>query len=290
MPQLSVLIPVKDGMPYLKSTVGSTLRAMPRDSELLVMDDGSTDGTEAFLAGVSDKRLKVFRNEQSAGVAAASTALLSQASGEHVARIDGDDICLPWRFAVQRRALDGVDMVFSQALMINAKNVPFKPRFEPGISAEAMPLHLLMTNVLMNPTMYAKRASLESLGGYQATPAEDYDLWLRAATAGLRMRRIPRLPTIAYRRHQTQLSQTRAWSDENGDKVLAESFGKLAADRLGFHGSASTILYNRPAAGKPYPEDPDIAEFTRCMMEAASRLGERDRLGVEARLKASYRV
>ena len=52
MPQLSVLIPVKDGMPYLKSTVASTLRAMPRDSELLVLDDGSTDGTEAFLAGV----------------------------------------------------------------------------------------------------------------------------------------------------------------------------------------------------------------------------------------------
>jgi hypothetical protein len=278
VPQLSVLIPVKDGMPYLKSTVASTLRAMPRDSELLVLDDGSTDGTGAFLASLSDKRLKVFRNERSAGVAAASTALLSHASGEHVARIDGDDICLPWRFAVQRRALDGVDMVFSQALMINAKNVPFRPRFEPGISAAAMPLHLLLTNVLMNPTMYASRAALESLGGYQATPA------------GLRMRRIPRLPTIAYRRHQTQLSQTRAWSDENGDKILAESFSKLAADRIGFHGSASTILYNRPAAGKPYPEDPDTAEFVRCLMEAASRLGESDRRGVEARLTASYRL
>ncbi|MBT1003060.1 glycosyltransferase [Paenarthrobacter sp. DKR-5] len=290
MPQLSVLIPVKDGMPYLKSTVSSTLRAMPRDAELLVLDDGSTDGTGTFLASVRDKRLRVFRNEQPAGVAAASTALLSHASGEHVARIDGDDICLPWRFTVQRRALEGVDMVFSQALMINAKNVPYRPHLEPGISPEAMPLHLLMTNVLMNPTMYAARSALESLGGYQPTPAEDYDLWLRAAAAGLRMLRIPWLPTIAYRRHQTQLSQRRAWSDENGDRILADSFGKLAADRIGFHGSASTILYNRPAPGKPYPEDPDVADFARCMMEAASRLGKRDRHGVEARLRASYRL
>ena len=40
----------------------------------------------------------------------------------------------------------------------------------------------------------------------------------------------------------------------------------------------------------PYPEDPDIAEFARCMMEAASRLGERDRRGVEARLRSSYHL
>src|SRR6476620_11889637 len=107
-------------MPYLKSTAATTLRAMPPDSELLVLDDGSTDGTEAFLSGMSDKRLKVYRNEQSAGVAAASTAMLSRASGEHIARIDGDDICLPWRLAVQRRAIEGVDIDDWPALMRTA--------------------------------------------------------------------------------------------------------------------------------------------------------------------------
>lgn len=290
MPQLSVLIPVKNGMPYLKSTITSTLRAMPSDSELLVLDDGSTDGTASYLAAVRDRRLKVFRNDESAGVASAATTLLGHATGDHVARIDGDDICLPWRFSTQRRALAGADVVFSGALMINAQGKPFRPRLERGISPEAMPLHLLLTNVLMNPTMYASRTALESLGGYQATPAEDYDLWLRAASSGTRMRRMAALPTIAYRRHETQLSQTRKWAKGDGDEVLAGSFRILASAQLGFEGSASTILYNRPAAGKAYPEDPDIADFAARMLAAAARLSDKDRRGVETRLKTTYRV
>lgn len=290
MPQLSVLIPVKNGMPYVASTVSSTLRAMPKDSELLVMDDGSTDGTDTLLAGLRDRRLKVFRNEESAGVAAAATALLGHASGRYVARMDGDDICLPWRFAVEHRALKGADIVFSPALMINHQGKPFRPGWDAGISAEAMPLHLMLTNVLVNPTMYASKAALESLGGYQHTPAEDYDLWLRAATAGIRMRRLPGLPTIAYRRHETQLSKTRAWASSDGDTVLAASFQKLAAAQLGYEGSPSTILYNRPVAGQPYPEDADISDFAVRMLEAAGRLGEKDRRGVEKRLRSAYRV
>lgn len=263
---------------------------MPRDSELLVMDDGSTDGTGTFLTGVRDRRLKVFRNEESAGVANAATSLLGHASGEHVARMDGDDICLPWRFAAQREALGDADLLFSGALFINGQGKPFVPKFQEGISPAAMPLHLLMTNVLMNPTMYGRRTVLEGLGGYQKTPTEDYDLWLRASASGARMKRLSYLPTIIYRRHATQLSQARAWATENGDTVLSKSFAELASAQLGYQGSASTILYNRPTPDQPYPEDPDITDFARLVLHASEELNPQDRKGVQERLRSMYRV
>ncbi len=290
MSELSVIIPVKNGMPYLPRTISSTLRAMPRDAELLVMDDGSTDGTAGYLSSVRDKRLKVFRNDESVGVANAATALLGHAEGKFVARMDGDDICLPWRFAAQRRSLGDADLLFSGALFVNGQGKPFPPTFQPGISPAAMPIHLLMTNVLMNPTMYGRRTVLEGLGGYQKTPTEDYDLWLRAAASGARMKRMAYVPTIVYRRHATQLSQARAWATENGDTILSASFRALASQQLGFQGSASTILYNRPMAGQPYPEDPDITDFAHLVLEAAGRLGEKDRKGVEDRLRSMYRL
>ncbi|RAN79314.1 hypothetical protein B5P43_15495 [Bacillus sp. SRB_336] len=283
------MIPVKNGMPYLKSTIASTLFAMPRDSELLVMDDGSTDGTGEFLAGVRDKRLRVFRNEESVGVAAAGTALLGHASGEHVARMDGDDICLPWRFSVERRALKGADIVFSPMLLISARNLPFRPRLERGLSVESVPLHLLLGNCLANPTMYGTRAALESLGGYQKTHAEDYDMWLRAATLGLRMRRLDVLPTIAYRRHSSQLSRSRPWDRKSDDVVLEQSFQALAEAAIGFKGSASTVLYNRPRSNQPYPTDPDIQDFASGMLEASARLTKGNRRILQARLRAIYR-
>lgn len=290
MSELSVIIPVKNGMPYLPRTISSTLRAMPRNAELLVMDDGSTDGTSGFLSSVRDKRLKVFRNDESVGVASAITTLLGHASSEFVARMDGDDISLPWRFAAQRQSLGDSDLLFSGAIFVNGQGKPFVPKFEGGISPDAMPLHLLLTNPLMHPTMYGRRSVLEGLGGYQKTPSEDYDLWLRAAASGARMKRMAYLPTIVYRRHAAQLSSTRAWATEDGDTVLSESFRALATQQLGFQGSASTILYNRPVAGQPYPADPDTANFARLVLEAAGRLGEKDRKGVEERLRSLYSV
>ncbi|MCQ9163010.1 glycosyltransferase family A protein [Arthrobacter sp. STN4] len=290
MPQLSVMIPVKNGMPYLKSTIASTLFAMPRDSELLVMDDGSTDGTGGFLATVKDRRLKVFRNEESIGVAAAGTALLGQATGEHVARMDGDDICLPWRFSVERRALRGVDIVFSPMLLISARNLPFRPHLERGLSVDAVPLHLLLGNVLANPTMYGTRAALESLDGYQKTHAEDYDMWLRAAALGIRMRRIDALPTVLYRRHSSQLSRSRPWDRKSDDVVLEASFQALAGAAIGFEGSASTVLYNRPRSNQPYPTDPDIQAFADGMLSACARLKKDDRRILETRLRSIYRL
>ncbi|MGA7205502.1 MAG: glycosyltransferase family 2 protein [Specibacter sp.] len=284
-----MIIPVKNGMPYLPRTISSTLRAMPRDSELLVLDDGSTDGTAVFLGGVKDKRLKVFRNQESAGVAQALNTLLGHATGEHVARMDADDICLPWRFTAQRRALGNSDLLFTGALFINGQGKPFAPKLRGGISAEAMPLHLLLTNPLIHPTMYGRRDVLEGLGGYRQTPTEDYELWLRAAASGSRLKLMSRVPGIIYRRHDAQLSQARAWATEDGDTVLSKSFAALASEKIGYQGSASTILYNRPMPGQPYPEDPDIAAFALLVHQASEGLAKKDRKGVQDRLRSMYR-
>lgn len=102
MPRLSVLMPVYNSAATLPAAVKSTLRALPEDSELVILDDGSTDRTLALAQGFTDQRVRVL-SQSNAGVAAALNALLSASDSEFIARMDADDIVLPGRFGRQLR-------------------------------------------------------------------------------------------------------------------------------------------------------------------------------------------
>ena len=100
-PIVTVLLPVYNGERYLREAVESILTQTLESFELLIVDDGSTDGTEAICRSFNDPRVRVHRYEENAGVVFALNAGIDLISTKYVARMDADDVALPSRLARQ---------------------------------------------------------------------------------------------------------------------------------------------------------------------------------------------
>lgn len=231
MPRLSVLVPAYDAAGTIASALRSTLRALPRDAEIVVLDDGSSDATADVARTVSDPRVRVL-SRPNAGVAATLTDLLEATDSEFVARMDADDLVLPGRFRRQLRAIDsGVDAVFTTVVTFGS-GAPGLPR-PSGIDASEFGLHLLLTNPVAHSTLLARRATIAAAGGYRSIPTEDYDLWLRMATQGARMRRLA-IPGLAYRVHPGQVTASAEWRRSSWEnREIADAYATLAEHLIG---------------------------------------------------------
>ena len=120
-PRVSVLLPVRNGMPWLPSAIDSVLRQTLDDLELIVLEDGSTDSTAQYLGMLRDERLRIIPTG-GVGIARALNAGLAAARGALVARQDADDESLPNRLHCQAGILDAlpeIDVVATAAEYID---------------------------------------------------------------------------------------------------------------------------------------------------------------------------
>ena len=99
----SVVIPSYNRLNVLPRAIGSVLAQDEPDFELIIVDDGSTDGTQAWLAALTDPRIQVIASERNRGVSAARNLGLAAARAPVVAFLDSDDTYRPQRL---RRALE----------------------------------------------------------------------------------------------------------------------------------------------------------------------------------------
>jgi glycosyltransferase involved in cell wall biosynthesis len=199
-----VVTAVHDGERFLAQSIESVLAQTFVDFELIVVDDGSTDGTESLLRDYAerDSRL-VVRRQENAGYVAALNEGCAVARGEFIARIDADDLCEPARFARQVDFLDAhqdVAVVGGALLLITETGSPFYIATYPEAPADVRQA-LELRNPVGHPTVLMRRSAFEEAGRYRAAfpHAEDFDLWLRIA----RSHEIANLPDILgrYRIH-----------------------------------------------------------------------------------------
>lgn len=215
----SYLMPARNASAHLRASVDSVLRMLKDGDELIVVEDASEDDTLKILMEYCDTsgRLIVVQNETRLGVARSLNAGLQVARNELVSRIDADDISLPWRRNLDWKQIEkGADFCFSSAILFGEGlrwPLPQMPRrrFRPGLLEE-----LSVSNPFVHSTMTARKAAILYLGAYRETPAEDYDLWLRAARAGFKFSREP-IPTVLYRVHPSQVTASPEWSASEND-------------------------------------------------------------------------
>ena len=102
-PEVSVIMAVRDGGAFLAEAIASIRAQSFPDWELIVVDDGSTDGSDGVLqaAARSENRLRVIRQER-LGLVAALNRAVAEARGEFLARMDADDRAHPERLGRQR--------------------------------------------------------------------------------------------------------------------------------------------------------------------------------------------
>jgi glycosyltransferase involved in cell wall biosynthesis len=104
MPRVSVVIPTYNCERFLERAIRSVLAQTYRDYELIIVDDGSTDGTQSVVAGYGDAVRYMYHPNQ--GASAARNSAISQATGEFIAYLDADDLWSPNKLALQVEYLD----------------------------------------------------------------------------------------------------------------------------------------------------------------------------------------
>lgn len=214
--RVTVLMPVFNVEKHLRAAVDSVLAQTFTDYEFLIIDDCSTDGTAEILASYDDPRIVRVRNPQNLGLVASLNRGFALSRGDLIARMDGDDICLPGRLAAQVAHMDSNPAV----VLLGTKYVhidddgqfvyhgfEMPPPPEPGTPGYMRWSLLWMTSV-QHPTAMIRRSALADLR-YDAAyfTAEDYDLWTRLSQRGL----VERLPQVHlhYRVNPAGISTTR---------------------------------------------------------------------------------
>lgn len=212
-PIVSVLMPVYNGERFLESAVRSVLSQSFEQFELVIVDDGSTDGSPAVLARLAaeDGRIRIQRQENRGHAGALNTAL-ELARGEFVAVLDCDDEALPRRLEAQVAALDAdrsLAAVGGAAEFINEDGACFFVQGYPP-APEQVSADLLTTCPVLHSAMMIRREAVTAIGCYRETLslALDYDLLLRlderAGISNLEH------PVVRYRVHAAQTTTTRA--------------------------------------------------------------------------------
>ena len=232
-PSLSVVMPAYNADKTLLFAIKSTLVAMPKDAEFLVLIEGEIDERHPVFR-LKDERLRILRKPKPSGVAGALNFLINEARGTYLARMDADDICLPWRFRSQMREImqGTVDFVFMNAILFGRSIKPLGlfPQLPTSLTPDQVRAFLSIANPLVHPTMLCRREVLDALGGYPNLIAEDYSMWLTAVLSGYNVRRLAGYGVL-YRVHTGQLSQQQeirlAWQKE---AALSASKAKLLKD------------------------------------------------------------
>ncbi len=187
-PFFTVLMPVYNGEATLRSAVRDILRQTFQDWELLLVNDGSTDGTSEIAASFLDPRIRILNLGKNAGLVPALNAGLNDARGQWVARMDADDRCSPKRLAVQHEriaAQPDVVLHYSTAWLLDIRGW-VKGRLRPACNDLDLRWELCFRNPVPHSSATFPVALVrDHLGGYAGdNVTADFDLWSRMLQHG----------------------------------------------------------------------------------------------------------
>jgi glycosyltransferase involved in cell wall biosynthesis len=228
-PRLTVLLPVYNGAPYLKESIQSVLSQSFQDFQLLVINDGSTDGTDDIIAEFHDPRVRELRHSSNHGLVKTLNEGLDIIHTEYVARMDADDICHPERFYKQIAFLDQnseVGVCGTQAMSINQEGKAIGPLHFPLRHQDILAQMLLYCPIL-HPTAMMRMSLFHSgIIRYRIEypHAEDYALW-EELSAITHFANLPE-SLLNYRQYSNQVSQRHAEAQVMSDRKIK---GKILA-------------------------------------------------------------
>lgn len=216
-PRVSVLLPVHNEECFLEQAVESILRQTESSFELILVDDGSTDGSPALLERLAqgDRRIKPI-HQPHAGIVAALNRGMREASGRYVARMDADDLAHPERLRLQAGYLDlhpDIGMVGSRVEYLgdagrNRGLAVFVEWSNSLTDSRDIDLYRFVETPFVHPSVMFRRELTERLGTYRDGPfPEDYELWLRWLEGGVRMAKLEET-LLSWRERPQRLTRT----------------------------------------------------------------------------------
>ena len=274
-PLVTVLMPVYNAGRALSDAVNSILGQSFRDFELLIIDDGSTDGSADVIKNLSDSRIRLLQNDKRLKLSGALNRGFSEARGEFIARMDADDISRPKRFEMQvsyMREHPAVGIVGAWVRRFGAGT----HRVEKyPVGPKRIQAYTLFYTPFAHPTVMFRRAwfdkhTLRYDGSYN--PTEDFDLWERA------LHHFPgdNLPKVLldYRMHTSSMTGA-GWTemDYQAGRVLARPL-----ERLGVRSDSETVQFHRQVARVQIERTPHALEKAESWLKALGQANQKNQI------------
>lgn len=206
-PLVSIVLPVYNGEKYLKESLDSVLTQTYQNWELVIINDGSTDGTENLILNYKDQRIKYFPNDGNKGIIYSLNRGLRESKGEYIARLDADDIALPFRIEKQVVFMsENPDYTLCGTYFqtIDSKGKFLKNVAFPSNNRDAQS-YLLLHNCFCHSAIMMRSLIAKDLQYDEKFQiCEDYDLWYRISRLG-KILNLPEYATL-YRVHDNNMS------------------------------------------------------------------------------------
>ena len=204
--KVSVVMPAWNAERFIREAIESVLAQDFDDWELIIVDDGSSDGTADAVGRIKDSRIRLIK-QGNAGASVARTSGLAAASAESIFFLDADDRLRPDALERVVAALDTQpeacaaygDAVFMNVagLLIGSETMP---RHTPRPSGRVLE-HILRNNFIFVGTICLRAKCVGKAGGWStARLGEDWDLWCRVAVLG-DFFYVGEGPILEYRQH-----------------------------------------------------------------------------------------
>ena len=184
VPRVSVILPTYNRAQFIAEAINSVLSQSYRNFELIVVDDGSVDGTDQIVSCIRDQRL-IFIRQENRGRSHARNTALHLARGELVAFLDSDDLYLPGKLALQVEYMDrysDAGMIYTSASCIDQDGNDLQARYRAMHSGKIYRHIAFFRPVTITlPTVMVRRELLAQVGGFDPRMSrfEDTDMWRR---------------------------------------------------------------------------------------------------------------
>ncbi|MHB1505275.1 MAG: glycosyltransferase family 2 protein [Sulfobacillus sp.] len=281
--RLSVVIPVHNGLATIGEAIASALAQTHLADEVVVVNDGSTDGTADLVRGRFPS-VRLIEQPQS-GPASARNTGIEAASGDWVAFLDADDVWLPRKLELQMAAAERAPA----ALMIGSGwaalgSEPAHISYQDAISLD---FRQILLGYFLGPSgVVADRRALLAVGGFRPDREgiEDRDLWCRLAQRGSVLF-YPQALWI-YRRTPTSFSRVRMRGFEAGRRLMAD-MRPYVQTQWG-DGTWQTVLAAVALRYRAYFEQDQDPEGVRLCNEMLAQIPPRWRRQATLRLVLPY--
>ena len=238
MPRVSIIIPTHNRARMLRDAIASVLDQSYQDFEIIVIDDGSTDDTQAVVACFRDARIDYSRNPKNLGESGSRNAGLARATGEYIGFVDDDDTWLPTKLTAQVELLDRcpkkVGGVYTGYFRIDTASgatiATVLPEKRGNVYAD-----LRSYNWIGTPsTVLLRRECFDKAGQFdeQLKFGPDYDMWIRISR--YYDFEIVNRPLVRYAVHPDRLSADTRTILHGKEAQLAKHADYFAADRRSY--------------------------------------------------------
>jgi glycosyltransferase involved in cell wall biosynthesis len=208
---VSVVIPTYSGERFIAESLDVVSRQSHSNWEILVVEDGSRDGTHEIVAKFarrsSSRRIEYIRCERNLGPSHARNLAFAKVRGEFVALLDVDDRWLPDHLAVSLDSLrtTGSDVVYSTVVMFADQSEMLLGVWGPdGNDLSDFPYGLFRRNFITPSATVMRRQVLADIGAWDTRLryCEDLDFWLRCLAAGKKFQHVGGCHTLYRRNHK----------------------------------------------------------------------------------------